>query len=368
MGLWQTGYMEFHDPWQGSDSSEGLATPIPITYVCPQCGFSCDDPSDLSDHKFQDHGLHRPALLLGGQEVLSPKQLVTRPLREDEISVINAESCQVNGAALPIQDLPGFLAQQKKGFFSIIVSRAGISSQYDFTVELPNPDELREIGRLFLAIVGKDTLDIERINALIDAAEKFESARRYLDGLSQYLYGVLAKDQRGGTQLSQADYKTKFNMALDNLGQYNTPLAQVIVGVVNFSQNVFDDGATLASAPRLYDAMQQFHGFMNGHPVEAGIPIIGSSGVANVPLDHATDQILSWAITPYAELHEHAKQLENAALGSTWTPDDRFKVAMLLAQMYTTLGERELARSHARRAVNDALFGDWAQRIMEMNG
>jgi hypothetical protein len=360
--------MEFHEPWQGGDTNNGFFNPLAVKYVCPQCGFNCDDSTDLAAHKFQDHGLRRPALLLGGQEVLSPNQLITRPLREEEISVINADTCQVNGTDLQIQDLPEFLAQQRKGFYTVAVSQAGISSQYALTVELPIDDELREIGRLFLAIVGKDKLDIERINTLIDAAEKFTSARRYLDGLSQYLYGVLAKDQRGGIQLSQAEYKTKFNLALENLKLYNTPLAQDIVGVVNFSQNVFDGVTELAYAPRLYAALQRFQGFMEGNIVEIGLPMEEPAGMANVPLDHATDQLLSWAITPFEELHEHARQLESAALDPTWTPDDRFKVVMLLAQMYTSFGEKELARGHARRAVNDALFGDWARRIMEMNG
>lgn len=346
-------------PWVGIQ-------PKPITYRCKVCGELFENPDALFDHRFAQHPFKRPALFLAGHEITTPRQLITRQLHQKAISVLNADTCLFDGQGVDIAKLPEHLAKLKGGLHELVLAKHGIETRYEFDFVIADERDINEVDKLFFALAGGEVLDVAAINTFINMASQFASANHYIDGLCQYLYGVLAKDQRGNTHLDQSTFKTKFNLALDALRLFDTDLARVIVGVVNFNENAFNRGEGLSAAPKLQSAMQRFHGFLKGEAETIGAVGSVSDKQQGVPLDHGTDQIIRWALMSADELHEEGKLLERHLQDPSWPSDDRFKIRMLLAEMYTAHGDTANARSHARFAVNDALFGEWAQRILDM--
>lgn len=364
-------FLDFIDPGNSGGSVptqespwDGLPPPAPAVYRCSVCDATFSDTDRLFEHRFSEHPYKRPALILDGHELTSPREIVVRPLVADQIALAHTDYCVFNDHTIRPEDLADLLSKQREGLHTVVLEKLGIETYYEIDFEIAKSSELLAVDRLFLSIVGAETLTLDRINLFIEMADRYTSARRYVDGLCQYLYGVLAKDQRGGTHLPQSDYKTKFNLALNSLQLFERPLADVVVGVVNFSQNAFNDGDRLGASPKLQKAMRVFFGFLNGVGFKTSLPWSGA-GMCNVPVDQATDQIVQWAIESDDELLRYKRQMESIISGAEWVSYDRFKVSMLLAEKLALHGDITAAQGYARQAVNDALFGEWAQRIME---
>lgn len=366
-------FLDFVDPGNSGGSVptppspwDRLPPPAPMVYQCSVCNATFRDADQLSEHRFSAHPYRRPALILRGRELTSPREIVVEPLLCSHIALANTDCCIFDGRPVKPELLPRLLAKCQEGLHTIMLEKRGIETTYELDFEIADAVELAKVERLFLSIVGSETLSLDRINLFAEMTSKYATARRYMDGLCHYLYGVLAKDQRGGTHLPQTEYKTKFNLALDGLRLFGRPLSDLVVGIVNFSQNAFNDGNRLAASPRLQDAMRMFWGFLNDIPHRAPVRWLGE-GVGNVPVDHATDQIVNWAVETTDEVLRQRRQMEAVTSASEWVPDDRFKVAMLLAERLASDGQVVAAQRFARSVTNDAVFGEWAQRIMELD-
>ena len=366
-------FLDFIDPGNSGGSVpapsspwDGLPPPSPVVYRCSVCNTAFYDADELFAHRFTEHPYTRPALILAGRELTSPRELIVHPLNERDVILANTDQCYLDGKAVEPMQLPQLLSQQRGGVHTIVLESLGIETRYEMLFEIAEARELDEVEQLFLSIAGSDTLTIDRINVFAELTAKYKTALPYVDGLCHYLYGVLAKDQRGGTHLPQAEYKTKFNLALDSLRHFARPLANVVVGIIDFSGNAFSDGDTLPTSPRLQHAMRVYDGFTR-QIVPAVLYSWSGGGMGNVPVDHATSQILQWAIESTEDFLRHRRQMEMALDDAEWVPDDRFKVSMLLAERLSSLGDVAAAKCFARSVTNDALFGDWAQRIMDLD-
>jgi hypothetical protein len=367
------GFLDFIDPGNSGGSVpapsspwDGLPPPAPVKYRCSVCNAAFSDADELFDHRFSEHPYTRPTLILNGRELTAPRELLLQPLSERQITLTNADHCAFDGKIISPTTLPHLLSQQRGGAHTIILEKLGIETRYEILFEIAVAKELDDVDRLFLSSVGSDTLTVDRINVFVELTTKYKTALPYVDGLCHYLYGVLAKDQRGGTRLVQGEYKTKFNLALDRLRHFARPLASVVVGVVNFSENAFNDGDTLLASPRLQYAMRVYYGFTS-QVVPASANSWSGVGMGNVPVDHATDQVVQWAIESKEDFLLHRREMEMAIDSADWVPDDRFKVSMLLAARLSSFGDVAAAKRFARSVTNDALFGDWAQRIMDLD-
>lgn len=362
MGLWQTGYMEFHDT-QGVDWGEFV--PRLITYPCLICGQVFESRDGLFDHRFEQHPFKRPILFLDGLEATSPTQLLVHPLATEAIDFGATTRCYLNGNIIEMSDLKSHLAEKRRGMCSIVLANEEIESSYQIDFDVPNESDLKDVERIFFEVAGTDVLNLDRIDLFINMSSSFPTAIRYVDGLSNYLYGILAKDQRGGTQLERSDFISKFNQALDTLQHFDRPLAFAIVGVINFNQNVFEKVELLFKVPKIYLAMQKFNGFVTGDNntrENAALPEVVSS--KNIPLDYATEKIFEWALMPPEELYKSLKELEYLAHSAELVTNDRFKIQMLLAELLVERREYSAAIRVAGRYSNDSVFGTWAQRII----
>ena len=361
LGLWQTGYFEFHQ----ETGLSGVYSPQPTYYPCSICGESFDSEDSLFEHRFESHPFKRPTLLLNGIEVNSARQLIVHQLSPEAITFGHVINCYLNNEIIVKNDLREYLANKTRGLCSVVLKTDGVESSYQLDFDVPDKLELMEVEQVFFDIVGGGVLDLDRINLFIDMTLKFSTASRFVDGLSNYLYGILAKDQRGGTQLEISEFITKFNQALDTLRLFERPLTQSIVGVVNFNQNVFDSALHLGAAPKARLAMLKFNSLVTGIVTStAGLKMDTPTSYKKIPLDSVTEKIFEWALMPFDELLKNSKELENSLKSQNWMASDKFKVQMLLAEMLIAMGNVSAAIRIAGSSQNDAIFGPWAQRII----
>ncbi len=368
-------YLDFIDPGNSGGSVpptdspfQGL-TPRVITYSCTICGCQFDTPDAQFEHRFENHPSRRPALLLKGIEIITPHQLVGSQLSDGDVVFGHVTKCHLNNRSITKDELVKYLVEKKCGLCTIHLENEGIKTSYQLDFDVPDEDELKEVERIFFETVGGGILDSTRIDLFIDMTGRFGSAKRYVHGLSNYLYGVLAKDQRGGTHLKRLDFTTKFNQALDTLRLFDKSFAHAIAGVVNFNHNVFGGAERLVATPKAYWAMRKFGGFVTGTIIDNNDwKLDASTSCSKIPLDYATEKIFEWALAPFDELLKVRKELEHTLKLADWVYTDKFKVRMLLAELLVASGDFSAATLIAGSSSNDIVFGPWGQRIIRGEG
>ena len=347
-------------PW------EQLSPPEQVLYLCRFCDARFLDLGDFFLHRSSAHPFRRPALILDGRELTAPRVIAVQPLQSSHITLVHTTTCFFDGKKIPAERLPELLAGKREGMHSVILEKFGIKTAYEIVFEIADVNELREVDKVFSSLVCTDTLSLARINGFAEVTARYKTAIGYVDGLCQYLYGVLAKDQRGGTTLDQLQYKTKFNLAVSRLQDFRRPLADVVVGIVNFSQNIFTDGSGLDVAPKLRHAMRVFFGFEKGvWLAEEKLPVV--SAMSSIPIDDATNQILNLASASSKEILKDKQHLEAVIASGNWGLGDKLKVSMLLAERLAFEGQIAAAQGLVRSIANDALFADWVIRIMKLD-
>jgi hypothetical protein len=365
-------FLDYIDPGNSGGSVPTRESPFlgigvsVITYSCSICGGLFDSRDDLFEHRFQNHPFKRPSLLLGGKEITSPRQLVARQLNPIEIEFANVKRFFVDGAPVQRGELVDTLADRKYGLCNIILENDGVKSTYQLDFDVPDSADMERVEQVFFEVFGSGILDLTHIDLFIDMTEKLKTTTRYVDGLSHYLYGILAKDQRGGTFLKQSEYNAKFNQSIDVLKHFDRSLALAIIGVVNFNQNVFDSIDKLTLAPKACSAMLKFFNYVTGEiSLNKKLIINKTDNIRKIPLDYSTEKIYEWSSMAIEELKKNRKELEQALKSQDWMPNDKFKVKMLLAELFLEIDDLPAAIRLAGSFSNDTVFGPWAQRILE---
>jgi hypothetical protein len=83
-----------------------------------------------------------------------------------------------------------------------------------------------------------------------DDCRAFASAMPYCDGISHYLYGVMAKERSPDSGLKHEEYIERYLRSSDELSGFDRPLARSVRSLVAFHFNQFDDAELLAPEVR----------------------------------------------------------------------------------------------------------------------
>jgi len=361
-------YLDFIDPGNAGGSvviPEIKWSPSPPTiYTCRFCSATFLNYDELFEHRFENHPFLRPALIFRGMEITTPRMVIAKPIVESDVVIAHTNTLKINGKAVSEKGLIKELSCKTQGIVEIRLKNEGVESLYELEFDIPDQTDLNEVDRLFFALLGTNTLDIAMIDNFIDITEQYSTARRYVDGLSKYLYGLLAKDQRGGTHLEQRKYKERFNGAFDILRIFETPLAAIVNAIISFNQNIFIHSNLLSFTPQLQQVMERFVSITQSKEVEFNSDPLRST-IFRVPLDRNTDQLIAWSLMDWTDLIDRKKELELVLKSPQWVFDDRIKVRVLLAELYVVNNDFSAAKAHARSIVNNVDFGDWAQSIMD---
>lgn len=363
MGLWQTGYMEFHEP-SGLDGFYWDRSPS--VFPCAHCNEIFSSTDELREHRFESHPLRQPVLFLQGRELGVHPARITKGLAVEDVTVHGCDRAMLNGKGIGIGLLPKKLAQIRSDVCHVTLSKADISCEFTLDFRIASEADLRGIEEQFEQTARGRRLDVRAVEEFISATSGFVSAIGYCDGICAYLYGILAKERAPDSSLPYDKYAGKFSKAAEGLGAYDRPLADVIGGLVEFHFNHFHEAARLARDVRVGQAAERFATWLQGwvprldqKTFPAKIPVMIDSLVT----DWETEQIVRWAIQPLHELLQHADDM-HAFLRRDLAEYDRVKVNVLLGECFAASGDIRSVLQIARSMRNLSGPEKWAESLI----
>lgn len=366
-------FLDHIDPGQGGSamvipSYNWYRIPIkPEVYPCSQCKSVFSTYDEWFAHRFHLHPIRRPMLILGHREVMGPRLVVMNTSDLTEVRSVNAAACTFNGVETDVSQLPKLLGSQTNGFYEIhlLGTRENVVSKYEISVEIASEEHLRSVEAEFGKLAATGVLTVQGINAFIQSACLAKTAKRYTDGLANYLFGLLGKDQRGDTGLTQDQGLAKLNESHQTLEQLDRPLARVVCAIIEFQLNSFSKRNGLQSVPKLLQAIDWFDSCRTGSiDLPSGVHIPESSASPRVPLDAATNELIDWCSASRDVLVERIKHIVKRTKQPDWLPTDRIKAQVLLAAIYNHMGSHKLSIEIARGFRHDAVFKDMSENLI----
>ncbi|MBP9217364.1 MAG: hypothetical protein KBD39_01280 [Sterolibacterium sp.] len=368
MGFWHTGYIEFHESIGLGDSSGFVSQPV--RYACKYCSKDFDNLEDLRRHRFEEHPLRQPVLLLRGRPVGTlPLQLMT-PLATEDVKVQDAKSCRLNGDALALKMLGRRLAAMRREYVELeLLSHNGVISRHILDFRVADEAQLVGVETAFWRMAQNGTLNLEAISRFNKECRSLTDADLYYDGICHYLYGVMAKERASDSGLSFSQYTERYQRASEALAGFDRPLARSIRALVAFHFNHFHDAELLASDGALRQTAGAFATLLDGlpwHLTEAYSPETGGA-VEDLLTDQETLQVLNDASRGLLYLKVHATELL-AQVKRMSTGYDRLKRILLAGEALTACDDEishAEARKLARELVGQADAGAWAETLLK---
>jgi len=368
-------YLDHIDPGQGGGA---MVIPsynwygIPVkkeVFKCSQCSEIYETYDGWFNHRFHAHPILRPVLVLGTNELLTPRFVLTKALSACDVYVFHAKTCMINDQIVSILDLPDILASKDSGFYKVNLLGDGnnVESIYEISVDISSEDDLRTVETFFAELSSTGMLNIHSINNFIQSAKKeAKTAKKYIDGLANYLFALIGKDQRGQTGLNQQQALEKLNESHQTLKHIERPLARVVCAIMEFQFNSFSRYEGLRSVPRLEFAMKWYDSCCKGDTdYQAHQHVEDDMAIAKVPLDLATSELLTWIGKSAHDLVKDFKHIERRTVQADWLPSDRVKARVLLAVMKKVCGDEKSAKLYARSFRHDPVFNKLAEQLID---
>ena len=363
MGFWHTGYIEFHEP-------VGLGTrgfePSPPKFSCPICGEAYLAPDDLIKHRFESHPLYRPMLFIQGQELGTSRFRVARRLGQADVKLEDCDGAFLNGTRIPVSSVPRVLTQISSGVCQLELGKNDVCTKFELDFCIASEEDLQGIETEFQRLAVARKLDLRSIDEFISASSNFVTAIGYLDGICDYLYGVLAKERSNDSSLSHEKYVNKFNKAVEQLAAYDRPLARIIRSLVEFHFNHFEEAAHLASNERIGRAAASYATWKRGRKITSKqkyFPSVALNNLETSVTDWDTEQIVRWAVRPLEDLTAEIDEMESS-LNRGLVEYDSVKVRVLLGETYTVSGDYGRALKHAKELCNLPGLKRWANSVI----
>lgn len=363
MGFWHTGYMEFHEP-VGLEKRD-FEPSLPV-FPCPTCGRVYLAPDDLLKHRFASHPLQRPVLFIQRQELGTSRFRVGRHLTLADVRVEGCDRASLNGMRVSVSSIPRMLAEISSGVYQLELGKNDVCRKFEIDFCIASEDDLRGIETEFERMANGRKLDIRSIDEFISASSNFVTAIGYLDGVSKYLYGVLAKERSHDSSLPHEKYVNKFNEAVEQLAAYDRPLARIIRSLVGFHYNHFEVAADLASNERIGRAAGNYATWKRGGKIgskHGHIPSAALGDRETLVTDWDTEQIVRWAVRPLEDLVVELDNMESF-LKKRLVQYDSVKVHVLLGETYSVFGDFGRALKHAKELSNLPGLEGWAKSVM----
>ena len=368
MGFWHTSYIEFHEE-VGLKGYEFET--IKREYPCRVCGEIFASADELQTHRFESHSLHPPALIVRGAEAGSRPVVITSRLEATDVVVKRCDRVLINGEETPVKRLGEVLAARSWETCRLILSAGEATSAFTVEFRIASEHDLKHVEDEFARIARRKRLDMRTVDNLIAATRQYSTAEGYSDAICTYLHGVLAKERSAGCPLPYERYGTKYSESVEELNWYDRPLARAIVSVIEFHHNHFSEAALKGRNSRIGFAARKYERWLHARASEATsappAQAIGN-GLDSWVTDQETEKIVHWAMQPTETLSREADEME-AFLRRDVAEFDRVKVRILLAEMYSALGEASRASEHAKSVGSLRGFEQWARgKILPSSG
>lgn len=351
MAFWQTGYMEFHEP-----TGEGFglrSEPSPPTYPCPKCGLEFSSERDFRVHAFAGHATPRPLLVFRGRECGRSRLVVTTETSPAHWVMRNAQSVIVNGWPATPGDAAAFLSSQRSGVSDVVVTNGGVSQTFQFEFSLADEEDLQGVDAALARLIDGGELSLRSIDDFIMRSKPYPTASRYLSGLADYLYGVLAREGAAESGLvgesAGAAYQGKYDRAVVILGAFDRLPAEAICGIVAFHYNQFDRAMTKTKSQRVAEVSLRFQAMLTGaHWLDGDLSSSPHSSLDFALSDSLIEQVLEWSALPL-DGSASGRVVELVANLPSQRPYDAFKLHMIAAEHFLAAGDLTSAARHVEQ-------------------
>lgn len=367
MGFWHTGYMEFHEP-TGWSSSAPYVPPAP-QHPCDQCGAVFSTRDDLDVHLFDGHATARPILTLRGRECGQSRLSVIQPTAPDDWGVRNATGAVVNGRSVSLDSLGAALSRARSGVTSVQLVGARAGQDFEFAFSIADEKDLEGVDLRLVELIEGRSLTIHAIDQFIERSKRYESARSYRDGLTSYLFGVLARERSVDSGLltksgEQPVYVAKFDEAVATLGNFDRAPAEAVCGLVAFHYNQFDLALRKTRSPRVARAARRFACLLAGAPSDDLGSIAGRSSLDYALSDSETEQVISWCCVALDGTARDAVSDMEAAIDNL-EPSDQVKLHITAVEHYLTVGAADRATEHLAALRHSRAAESWISSVRD---
>jgi len=333
--------------------------------------FSSVGPRD--DHIAIVHPIERPVLFIHGEPASSSVNL-HQLFTPDNISFANCidVSVYVDGStatSLSPRDFANRLASQPAGYYKATLRNDRAQASYVVRVAIPTERELLIIEDLFSKFLGFHDVTVSGIRRFSEEAAALDLSRDYADALANYILGILAKDQAGGTAIPLERFSDKLRDSLEVLKDFERPLARFLTACIRLNLNDFGGPSFTSGNTVLDDGFR----FFQERTRSALLPAVRGTGIKKgrtrpCPIDSSSEVILSSCANLSAcRIIDHERLNSLIVRGAT-TELDRAKVRVILVVGYLAMGDLEEAGRCLRLLTNDEIFGHWANRMMKELG
>lgn len=361
MGFWHTGYMEFHEP--SSEWSGPRPAPRPPEFPCSQCGRRFRTADDLAVHLFDGHVTARPILTLHGRECGRSRLSVITATTAEDWGFHCVRSIRVNGQLLDEDAAKSALTAAAGGVVSVVLEGERVNQEFEFSFSIADSDDLDGVdGELWDLIRGR-ALTRRTITAFIDCTDRYRTARRYRDGLANYLYGVMAREESAPIAALGGGippYVARYDDAVSRLDLFDRPPAEAICGLVAFHYNQFDIALRKTKSPRVARAARRLASLLAGTATSSAVTVEHSVSLDYLLSDTVTERILTWCSIPFdGTAGPPVQQIESALLDQQ--PADELKLRVVAAEHYLAAGEPDEGRRHLRALRHSAVADRWVE-------
>lgn len=338
------------------------ARPARPSWTCDDCGREFFDKNGFLNHRFDGHAVVRPVLALLDRELDRGRPVVAEPHDATAWSVANAGSVVLNGERIEPAAVGDRLSSLTSGVSSVRLIGDRVETDYEISFEIADPAELDEIDAEFVRLAYGERLTVGAIARVIERLRHLETAGSYLGGLTEYLYGVLVRDESPDSGLEPEQYREKYEAAAAALLPYRRPVADTIVGLIAFHFNQFDEARARSGGERVAAASRRLRGLELGHELVDVDPVT-ERDLDFVLSDSKTEQVLGWSCASESELEGTLVDEVEAGL-SAHEPLDQRKLRLLAAECRLRRGEARLLRHHVTALRGAGTHEEWVTRMM----
>lgn len=355
MGFWHTGYFEFHEP----DEPPVIRAPRRPTHACVSCGAAFFSERDLEVHEFSGHVRPRPTLILDGREVGRTRLYVTRETLAQDWVFHSTHSVAINGEPFVPESAPAALASKKSGFADVVATNGDVRQEFQFEFALAEATDLSGIDEALYSLINGNVWGRDSIDTFIMRGKRYPSASRYLDGIANYLYGVLAREELADVGGDPEKYEGRYDSAVRILGEFDRPPAEAICGLVAFHYNQFDRAMAKTTSARVSDVSKRLKLLLLGKAASpAGLAGAHHSELDAALSDSTVERVLRLCAMP---LDGGPEAIVADAISDLrrQRPSDQLKLQVVLAEHYLAAGRHTEARAHADEVRHSSAAETW---------
>lgn len=349
MGFWHTGYMEFHEL---PHIVPELGPRPPSTFPCSRCDVVFTSDEDLRVHQFGGHHTLQPMLVFRGRECGRSRLTISRETTVSDWVIRNAETISVNGQGFSAEAASVYLSEQRSGVHDIALVNGEARQEFQFAFALADEEDLHSVDLALRQLVDSGELSHRSIDHFIMRGKHLPTARSYLAGLANYLYGVLAREESAESGLKhhqgEQGYEGRYNQAVTALGDFDRHPAEAICGIVAFHYSQFPRAAARTRSRRVAGVSLRFREILEGGGFSArqDLRLESHTSWDHVLSDTVIERVVAWSALPLDGSAGETVE-EFGSVITTQRPHDAFKLRLIAAEHYLAVGNHAEAIRNA---------------------